>query len=98
MITHWVAQSLWFQCLSAFQRQWIEIGGIRYYEFKEEDKYDYDASKVKKIIYKNPDDEFGYVVEFDNVINKDRKFKVHNDSFGLSYSDKYDIGEEIKLK
>lgn len=76
----------------------IALSMYGYYEFKEEDKYDYDASKVKKIIYKNPDDEFGYVVEFDNVINKDRKFKVHNDSFGLSYSDKYDIGEEIKLK
>lgn len=69
-----------------------------YYDYKEEDSnIHYNYEKIEKVIYKNPEEESGYVVEFDNVV-KDKKFIVDADNIVFSYNDKFDMDEEIKIK
>ncbi len=52
-------------------------------------------SRKNMSFYKDLNDEFGYVVEFNNV-PKDKTMDVNFD-FNISKIDKYEIGKEVEL-
>lgn len=52
--------------------------------------------KITIRLYKDKNDDNGYVVEFTNV-DKDRNMIVGIDDL-IQFSDRYKFGEEIKLK
>ncbi|GAA0076697.1 hypothetical protein UT300005_10750 [Clostridium sp. CTA-5] len=54
----------------------------------------YDGSKYMSF-YKDPNDELGYIVEFENV--KDDKLKEIHFDITTSEIDKYEIGNEVKI-
>ena len=66
-----------------------------YPKYDENEQYYYDEDYYKTI-YKDKNDDNGYVVEFTNV-DKDRNMIVGIDDL-IQFSDRYKIGEEIKLK
>jgi len=66
-----------------------------YPKYDENEQYYYDEDYYKTI-YKDKNDDNGYVVEFTNV-DKDRNMIVGIDDL-IQFSDRYKFGEEIKLK
>ncbi|MDO5516108.1 MAG: hypothetical protein Q4F66_01055 [Clostridium sp.] len=69
-----------------------------YYEFTEGDSKDDDFyGEIGKVIYENPDDKCGYIVEFDNVL-KDKRMVVYSDDMAISHNDKFEIGDEVIIK
>lgn len=66
-----------------------------YPKYDENEQYYYDEYYYKTI-YKDKNDDNGYVVEFTNV-DKDRNMIVGIDDL-IQFSDRYKFGEEIKLK
>lgn len=66
-----------------------------YPKYDENEQYYYDEDYYKTI-YKDKNDDDGYVVEFTNV-DKDRNMIVGIDDL-IQFSDRYKFGEEIKLK
>lgn len=67
-----------------------------YYQFKEEqiNYVIYDSNKYMSF-YKDPNDEFGYIAEFNNV-DKDKVLELYFDDI-IKQIDKYNIGSEIKI-
>ncbi|WP_252243091.1 MULTISPECIES: DUF4179 domain-containing protein [unclassified Clostridium] len=63
------------------------------YELDKEEVF-YESYKYTSF-YKDPNDEFGYIVEFNNV-PKDKTMDVNFD-FNISKIDKYEIGNEVEL-
>ncbi|WP_265858780.1 hypothetical protein [Clostridium botulinum] len=61
-------------------------------KFNYENNYD---GRKKMSFYKDPNDEFGYVIEFNNV-PKDKTIDMNFD-FNISKIDKYEIGTEVEL-
>lgn len=57
----------------------------------------YYGKEVTKVIYKNPDDPNGYIVEFGNV-DKDAELNVNDYNILLEYDNKFELGEEVKIK
>ena len=57
----------------------------------------YFSGEPNKVIYKNPDDATGYIVEFDNV-NKNVAFSMYSDKEILGHSDNFEFGQETKIK
>ena len=69
-----------------------------YYDYNEDDFNNYyNNEDIEKVIYKNPDNESEYIVEFGNVI-KNRKFIIDSNNRVFSHNDKFEVGEEIKIK
>lgn len=69
-----------------------------YYDYTEEDSSLFDNYEdIEKIIYKNPNEENGYIAEFNNVA-KNKKFIIHCSDVVLAQNDKFDISDEIKIK
>ena len=66
-----------------------------YPKYDENEQYYYDEDYYKTI-YKDKNEDNGYVVEFTNV-DKDRNMIVGIDDL-IQFSDRYKFGEEIKLK
>ena len=66
-----------------------------YPKYDENEQYYYDEDYYKTI-YKDKNDDNGYVVEFTNV-DKDRNMIVGIDDL-IQFGDRYKFGEEIKLK
>lgn len=66
-----------------------------YPKYDENEQYYYDEDYYKTI-YKDKNDDNGYVVEFTNV-DRDRNMIVGIDDL-IQFSDRYKFGEEIKLK
>lgn len=69
---------------------------IDLYPRYDEDEQYYNSVDYYKSIYKDKNDENGYVIEFRNV-EKDRKVTVSINDL-IQFSDIYIIGKEIKLK
>ncbi|NFR88128.1 DUF4179 domain-containing protein [Clostridium sp. ZS2] len=63
------------------------------YELDKEEVF-YESYKYTSF-YKDPNDEFGYIIEFNNV-PKDKTMDVNFD-FNISKIDKYEIGNEVEL-
>lgn len=56
-----------------------------------------DINNIKTNIYKDSDTQYGYVVEFTNVI-KDKAFFVEYNGIAILNSDKFEFEEEVKIK
>ena len=69
---------------------------IDLYPRYDEDEQYYNRVDYHKSIYKDKNDENGYVIEFANV-EKDTKVTVNINDL-IQFSDRYKIGEEVKLK
>lgn len=68
--------------------------GIEGWSTREDENYN---GEVGKIIYKNPNDEAGYIIEFTNV-HKNDVFNMYSNSEILGQSDKFEFGQETKIK
>lgn len=77
----------------------MAVGLAGWYDYDVDEHYngiinDYD---VNKIIYKNPEDENGYIVEYNNVV-ENIPFSIESNDILLGLVDKFEIGSEIKIK
>ena len=66
-----------------------------HYDFNKDD-YEY-FNRVNKVIYKDPEKDNGYVIEFNKVV-KNKPFVVESDKLLLSHSHNFKVCDEIKLK
>ena len=69
--------------------------GINGWEWNEEDRYN--NSEPEKIIYKDPDSDHGYIIQFNNV-SKDSNFNMWTDELILGYSSRFEMGNEVTVK
>ena len=53
--------------------------------------------EASKVIYKNPDDAAGYIVEFTDI-DKGSVFRISGDNLILGYSNNFELGQETKIK
>ena len=52
---------------------------------------------VEKTIYKDPDSQYGYIIEFSNV-DKDAMLNTYGDDVVLGHSSDFEFGQEVKVK
>lgn len=57
----------------------------------------YFYSDIEKTIYKDPDSQYGYIIEFSNV-DKDAKLNTHINDVILGHSSDFELGQEVKVK
>lgn len=77
------------------KKSMLMASGINGWAWNEEDRYN--NSEPEKIIYKDPDSDHGYIIQFNNV-SKDSNFNMWTDELILGYSSCFEMGNEVTVK
>lgn len=77
------------------KKSMLMASGINGWAWNEEDRYN--NSEPEKIIYKDPDSDHGYIIQFNNV-SKDSNFNMWTDELILGYSSRFEMGNEVTVK
>lgn len=77
----------------------MAIGYMGWYDYDNNEEYMemINEAEISKVIYKNPEDENGYIVEFINVA-EGIPFSIESNDVLLGLADKYEICNEIQIK